>query len=221
MNTTVTRTDIFDLLSIGRLGAFGTKLDGTIVFWNRRAEQILGHAAADILDRRSDDVLESSAPVATIYGANSAAGKGTHRTDDISSPITVSLRCASGAYKSITLTVIVFVDNSSAETVFLNVFDDSVNQAVRCERTAAGSDSLSTAPSPSSGPRVDSNIGQLSARETEILKLVASGHSSDEIATNLRISIHTVRNHVRSLRNKLNSRTKLDAVMTAVRNGLL
>ena len=40
-------------------------------------------------------------------------------------------------------------------------------------------------------------------------------------AADLQISIHTVRNHVRSLRSKLDAKTKLEAVVTAMRHGLV
>jgi len=77
-------------------------------------------------------------------------------------------------------------------------------------KSAAVGESGTTAPAP-----------KLSARETEILRLVAAGHSSDRIARDLDISIHTVRNHVRSFRRKLEAKTKLEAVVTAMHRGVL
>ena len=55
----------------------------------------------------------------------------------------------------------------------------------------------------------------------QILRLIAVGTDTDQIAADLQISFHTVRNHVRSLRNKLGAKTKLDAVLTAMRHGLI
>ena len=54
-----------------------------------------------------------------------------------------------------------------------------------------------------------------------MLRLVALGRSTAQIARDLRISEHTVRNHVRHFRAKLNASTKLEAVLTALRLGLV
>jgi DNA-binding CsgD family transcriptional regulator len=62
---------------------------------------------------------------------------------------------------------------------------------------------------------------ELTAREREVLELLAQGRSTDEIQEQLFVSQHTVRNHVRSVLNKLHARTKLEAVVIAARNGLV
>jgi DNA-binding NarL/FixJ family response regulator len=63
--------------------------------------------------------------------------------------------------------------------------------------------------------------GDLTAREREVLNLLAQGCSTDEIQQQLFLSQHTVRNHVRNVLNKLGARTKLEAVVTAARAGLV
>jgi DNA-binding NarL/FixJ family response regulator len=62
---------------------------------------------------------------------------------------------------------------------------------------------------------------ELTAREREVLELLAQGRSTDEIQEQLFVSQHTVRNHVRSVLNKLHARTKLEAVVIAARSGLV
>ena len=54
-----------------------------------------------------------------------------------------------------------------------------------------------------------------------MLRLVALGQTADQIARDLDISPHTVRNHVSNFRRKLDARTKLEAVLTAMRLGIL
>jgi DNA-binding NarL/FixJ family response regulator len=61
----------------------------------------------------------------------------------------------------------------------------------------------------------------LTAREREVLTLLAQGCSTDEIQQRLFLSQHTVRNHVRNVLNKLRARTKLEAVIIAARAGLV
>jgi DNA-binding NarL/FixJ family response regulator len=61
----------------------------------------------------------------------------------------------------------------------------------------------------------------LSARVLEVLGLLAGGRATSEIAEDLHLSIHTVRNHVRNILTKLSARTRLEAVAVATRQGLL
>jgi DNA-binding NarL/FixJ family response regulator len=56
---------------------------------------------------------------------------------------------------------------------------------------------------------------ELTAREREVLVLLAGGSSTDDIARTLELSSHTVRTHVRSILHKLNAHSRLQAVSTA------
>ncbi|MBD9529572.1 response regulator transcription factor [Paracoccus sp. PAR01] len=61
----------------------------------------------------------------------------------------------------------------------------------------------------------------LTAREREIIKLIALGHSGKEIAIKLAISPKTVDVHRTSIHRKLNLRNLADLVRYSVRNGLI
>jgi DNA-binding NarL/FixJ family response regulator len=62
---------------------------------------------------------------------------------------------------------------------------------------------------------------QLTPREREILKLIAEGHSSREIADTLFISLKTVYGHRTKIMQKLGLRNRTDLFKFAVRKGLL
>ena len=61
----------------------------------------------------------------------------------------------------------------------------------------------------------------LSPREMEILNLLVEGNSNNEIADNLFISKETVRNHIRNIYKKLRVHSKSQAVVKAIREGLV
>ena len=65
------------------------------------------------------------------------------------------------------------------------------------------------------------NIRDLTPRETEILRLVAKGASNREIAQALVISLHTVKNHLRNIMDKLHMQSRVEAAVFAAREGLL
>lgn len=64
-------------------------------------------------------------------------------------------------------------------------------------------------------------VGALSKREREVLSLVAEGLNNRAIAARLFISENTVKNHVRNIHEKLGVHTRMEAVVRAVREGLL
>jgi DNA-binding NarL/FixJ family response regulator len=61
----------------------------------------------------------------------------------------------------------------------------------------------------------------LTHRETEILKLAAAGLTDKEIAHQFEISDKTVRNHMANLYEKLNIHSRAEAVVWAIRLGLI
>lgn len=63
--------------------------------------------------------------------------------------------------------------------------------------------------------------GGLTRRELDVLQLVADGLPNREVADQLHISENTVKNHMRSVHDKLGVRTRTEAVVTAARKGLL
>lgn len=64
-------------------------------------------------------------------------------------------------------------------------------------------------------------LRDLTVREREILTLIAGGYSNDQIAEKLHISMGTVKNHSKSIYKKLNVHTRVEAVLLALKYGLV
>jgi len=62
---------------------------------------------------------------------------------------------------------------------------------------------------------------RLTAREMEVLRLVARGMNNRDIASELFISENTVKNHIRNMLEKLQLHSRMEAVVYAVREKLL
>ena len=62
---------------------------------------------------------------------------------------------------------------------------------------------------------------QITARETEVLELMAHGHSNQSIGERLSISVKTVEAHRARLFKKLGASNVADAVLLAIRTGLV
>jgi DNA-binding NarL/FixJ family response regulator len=61
---------------------------------------------------------------------------------------------------------------------------------------------------------------RLTAREGEILRLVALGRTNKEIAAELVVSVHTVERHVQNAYRKIGARNRADASTYVARVGL-
>ncbi|MEE1609917.1 helix-turn-helix transcriptional regulator [Microvirga sp. CF3016] len=84
-------------------------------------------------------------------------------------------------------------------------------------RSAGGTDRDPASPDSSELPRDN----MLTARELEVLRLLAEGASNKLIARRLGISFHTAKFHVASIAAKLDATGRTDAVAQAVRLGLI
>jgi DNA-binding CsgD family transcriptional regulator len=62
---------------------------------------------------------------------------------------------------------------------------------------------------------------ELSKRELEVLSLLARGHSNQEIATKLFVSLSTVKTHIQNLYEKLDVKRRIRAVEKAKRLNLI
>ena len=64
-------------------------------------------------------------------------------------------------------------------------------------------------------------IEPLTAREREVLQMLARGRGNKEIAASLKISEHTAKFHVASILGKLGASTRTEAVSLALQRGLI
>lgn len=109
------------------------------------------------------------------------------------------------------------------------VKDCTTDEVVRAVRLAASGETalsaelaagmlteMRTPPTP-----VQPEESVLSPREEEVLQLIAEGASTTEVASRLYISVKTVKNHLASIYQKLDSRDRTQAVIQGVRLGII
>jgi DNA-binding NarL/FixJ family response regulator len=71
------------------------------------------------------------------------------------------------------------------------------------------------------GTSPNQTVGELTARELDVLRLVGAGRANKEIAARLRISERTARTHVSNILGKLGVASRTQAALWAVREGLV
>jgi DNA-binding NarL/FixJ family response regulator len=71
------------------------------------------------------------------------------------------------------------------------------------------------------GQGVEAFISPLTNRETQILRYMAQGYLNKQIAAELSLSEQTIKNHITSILRKLDANARTQAVVNAIRRGLI
>jgi DNA-binding NarL/FixJ family response regulator len=106
--------------------------------------------------------------------------------------------------------------DSSMQEVVATAIATAAGEALSAELASSILSEL--APAASVAPTEPS---PLTRREEEILQLIADGYSTSEVASRLFISGKTVKNHLASIYGKLDARDRTQAVLSAVRIGII
>ncbi len=218
---------LFTALATASCGAYAVTIDQKIVFWNEGAARILGFRPDEVVDRRCYEVLKGGTPGGLTPQCLGGCPSIRHlRAGLVPGTTRLQMACSSGERKWVAVTAMVVSGILRDAPLMVHLFEESGDDAdfdeaqvsVREDLEVGGADILSELP-PAPAPPAGASV--LTPREVEVLRLVALGQDATEIAHDLGISLHTVRNHVRNLRHKLNAATKLDAVVKAIRLGIL
>ena len=220
---------IFGLLSLAPYGVYAVDLSQSIVFWNRSAERILGHKSATVIGLKCYEVCQSlphdgSTPVC-LEGCPAIR---LAREGAVPPVVRVRILCASGLRKPVTITpLIIPLDEPDGPVLLVHLLHESVDDA-RAKEVAedvldalAEETPLSNAQRSSTSELARGEALELTNREVEVLRLVALSLDTGQIAEELHLSAHTVLNHIRHARVKLDAPNRLGAVLAAQRRGLI
>ena len=215
--------ELFALLERTADAAYSVSVEGEIRSWNAAAARLFGYSAEEAVGRNVDEILDARDSLGTdalAGGADAAARRWNGATGGIPA-FDLDVRTRHGDRLWINVSTIVFdnprtrrrlfvrlarnVDRRRRKEALLGRMLESARQVV-----ALNDEDLDQAP-----------VEVLTARERTILTLFAEGRNSAAIARKLRISPHTLRNHLHHINRKLRTHTRLEAVTHAQRRGLI
>jgi DNA-binding NarL/FixJ family response regulator len=168
------------------------------------------------------DVVLIDRPVATVIPAIALAPEGTRRSPYRSWPASVCAVVPADIDAGTLAAIITVVAAGYALTARRDAAGQDTEQDDERETDADDKDSGDHASSWTVRSDTAHEPGStLSAREREVLTLLAGGASNKEIALALGLSVSTVKFHVAAITGKLGARSRVDAVAIAVRAGLV
>ena len=194
-------------------GALVITPEGKIVLWNRAAEKILGYAAREAIGRPCCDLF-----VGRDDSGNRLCYKGCHvmALVKMGDPVqSFDMQTRTKAGKPIWLNFSILVSpNGAAGPLTIHLFRDvtATKELLRLVQERL---------TPPAAPVQTNGNGELTRRELEILRLVATGANTKAMADRLHVSPATVRNHVQNILGKLGTHSRLEAVAYATTHRLL
>ena len=238
----MTPDGLFGLLSSVSCGAFVLATDQTVVFWNRRAREILGYTPDRVVGQRCSSLV-SSLITLTADCAEGCLMVRSLRAGLVPGRARLRMRCASGERKWLVVTPMVVSGVEEGGPLLVYLFGDEGEETVSADverlvelggregrrstvldaalRNAPPAGRRRDEPEPSQRAGEGPREVNLTEREREVLSYLALGWETKYIAEELGVSWYTARNHIENLRKKLGASSRLEAVMVAMRLGIL
>lgn len=205
-------------------GAFAVDAQRQVILWNPACEDLFGIPAREALGRPCHEVVQAcdrsgrrfcrpDCGVAQLVRGGAAPRPEpiwVSRNEGLRRALWLSVYLMPSQWKDL-WTVVHLLQREAPVAMSLGQGPPAV------ERTHCGSARNAAQRSDSSVPQMPS----LTAREREILRLLAQGLPASAISRRLFISAVTVRNHIQHLIRKLGLHSQIEAVAYAYRNNLV
>ena len=203
-----TRMDPFQLVHSTADAAFATADEDRIVMWNEAAEELLGYKATEVVGRPCHEVLCGI----DVFGNRFCdAGCNLHRMAARRESVRrfqMDVRKASGEFIRLSISILAAPDAGGPGPTIIHMLQP-VSELNEIQ------------PAGSAGPAAAGASVPLTRREVEVLRHLAAGTGTEQIAAAMFISVATVRTHVQNILRKLEVHSKLAAVAIAKKNRLI
>jgi len=216
--------DPLDVVSGTADAAFATDESGRIVIWNKAAERLLGFSPAGVLGRPCHEILCGRDVFGNAYcGGTCSLMSMAVRREPIHR-FEMDVRTAAGPPLTASFSIVVVPGSRRNTFNIIHVLRPASRgpEADELLRRILRDPDSPAPPVPEAGfARPPSPSTLLTSREIEVLRLMADGASTQDMADTLFISKTTVRNHVQHILEKLEVHSKLEAVALAFKDRLL
>jgi PAS domain S-box-containing protein len=213
--------DVYRLFEGAADATFVVTLEGEILFWNAAAERLFGYSQADVLNKTCYEILEGRGALGTaVCTGDCSVQHCAARTESIPT-FDLEVMTRGGKRKWVSISTIVFEDSRLHRRFIVHLSHDisarretelAFARMVELSKHVVSIGESQSEPAP---------VEPLSDQEKKILMLFAKAKNSSQVAKELRITLPTLRNHLHAINQKLRTHNRLEAVLHAMRRGLI
>jgi PAS domain S-box-containing protein len=218
---------LFKSLSRTNDGAFIIDARHRIIFWNQAAGKILGYTAQEVIGRPCYEILGGRDEQGRTLCQRFCRVAIQAEKGDILPNRDVSVWSGTGEELWLNVTTFAYTcDDMSVAQIIVHLFRDIteskehqrfVSQVLAASEQLQQNGGYQAFSSPPTNPQENG----LTAREWQVLGLMAQGLGTGEMAGSMTISPSTVRNHVQNILDKLGVHSRLEAIAHAYQHGLI
>jgi PAS domain S-box-containing protein len=197
--------------------------EGVVVAWNDAAQQFFGLTAEQVIGRPCRTIVKGIDECGPVCSENCTVQQAVSRRRPVEN-FDLQVQTVDGK-QWCNVSVLIAESNNSTEAYAIHIVRPG-DLRKRLEMMVRDFVVSSTGLPPDQavamiGSRTAAREIDLTAREIEILRLLAKGSTTKSIADQLHISRTTVNNHVQHILCKLDAHTRLEAIRRAEHAGLI
>ena len=213
--------ELFEILEGTADAAFAVDEQGLICSWNRAAEKMFGHTAAEVTDKPCAPLFQGCDPLGTHICTEhcTVLECAVERREIPDFDMEVVNR--SGQRVWVNVSILALHDRRTGRRLVVHLARDIGKRKTRddlAQQLANIARQISSLPEDSGSL---APVTPLTEQEQKVLRLLAEGKAPEVIARELHITPHTLRNHLHHANLKLHTRNRLEAVVQATRRGLI
>jgi PAS domain S-box-containing protein len=213
--------DAYKLLEGTADTGFVVTLEGEICFWNTAAEQLFGYTAESVLNKRCHQVLQGTSSLGTPVCTGECSVQCCIAQGQQVPAFDLEVGTRSGQRIWVSVSTIIFEDSRLRRRLIAHLARD-ISDRKQAEQSFSKMIDLSKEILSVGDTRSGlAPIEALSGQEERILKLFANAKNSGQVAKELGITLPTLRNHLHSVNLKLRTHNRLEAVLHAMKRGLI
>ncbi len=211
---------LFEALALSPDPVFITDRHNRIVFWNLNAERMLGYTAEEVTGASCAGALEGCDVYGNRYCSETCPVTQMATRSESVRHFDLQLRAKDGHVVTVDVSILNFVVRPPDGFFLAHLLKPSQ----RSEPVSRPAETADHPPRPAlvavhESP--DARARKLTAREAEVLGMLAAGRPTADIAARLHISTLTARNHIQNILDKLEVHSKAEAVAFAFQKRIL
>lgn len=204
--------------------AFAVNGEGAIVAWNRGAEEMFALLAHEAIGKACGEIIQGTDECGTVCSADCTIQQAVKKHHPVGN---FDLQVETAKGRQWCNVSVLIVDEATSTAPYSIHIVRAIDVRKRLELlmrdfivtgTDMSAEQVTTLISSTRAPARDT---ELSEREMDVLRLLAKGATTSDIAAQLHISRATVNNHIQHILRKLDAHTRLEAIRRAEYAGLI